>query len=92
MEPINVEGIKITGITMPETMPNKAIASLLFTPARISITGNNTAMAELIKEPPARAEVIGRVALKIGFNCFFGEESLPPNRKKQRPDAVKEKR
>ncbi len=53
---------------MPETMPKRAVASACDVPARISITGNKTATAELTSEPLARTDVMGRDALNRGFS------------------------
>ena len=77
---------------MPVTMPNSLTASRSSNPERMSIAGNKMATAELMREPLARTEVIGRDALSNGFSSFFGLERRPPCKKKQRVDAVKEKR
>ena len=80
------------GKTIPETTPKRVRASLPENPARTSITGNKTATAELTRELLARTEVIGRDALNSGFKVFLGCKTLLPCIKKQRAEAVKEKR
>ena len=56
------------------------------------MTGNKTAIAELIKEALARTEVIGRDEVSNGFSCFFGEEIFPPLIKNQAVEMAKEKK
>ena len=87
---MTVLGTNKTGKTIPETTPNRLIASDFDIPAPISIAGSKTATADETKDALARTEVIGRVALTSGFSWRLGEASLPPQTKKHRLEAEKE--
>ena len=89
---MTVEGTKRMGKTIPETTPNNFKASFSDKPARMSITGNKTATAELTREPLARTAVMGIEDFKRGFSVPFGEEILPPRIKNQTRERLQEKR
>ena len=89
---MTVLGTNKTGKTIPETTPNRLIASDFDIPAPISIAGSKTATADETKDALARTEVIGRDALNRGFKLLTGLAILPPRIKNQTMERVKENR